>query len=133
MCDKRQVNAKSNDKAVAAVLKNLYPTMQQRQIRARRLRCLGHITNLAARAMILGRNAGKALDRVNGRVRKGAFEAVDQYWRGRGAVRRLHNLIRYIRWNPQRREAFANCKEGGELSSFDSLNVSLTMGIFGLN
>lgn len=121
MCD----NAKSNDKAVSAVLRQLFPGMQQRQILARRLRCLGHITNLAARAMILGKNAGKALDRVNGQVRKGAFEAVDQFWRGRGAVGRLHNLIRYIRWNPQRREAFANCKEGGELSDFDGLNVSL--------
>lgn len=129
MCD----NAKSNDKAVSAVLKQLYPAIQQRQILARRLRCLGHITNLAARAMILGQNAGKALDRVNGQVRKGAFEAVEQFWRGRGAVGRLHNIIRYIRWNPQRREAFANCKEGGELSNFDGLNVSLYMSIFGLD
>lgn len=96
MCD----NAKSNDKAVAAVLRQLLSGIQQRQILARRLRCLGHITNLAARAMILGKNAGKVLDRVNGQVRKGAFEAVDQFCRGRGAIGRLHNLVRYIRWNP---------------------------------
>jgi hypothetical protein len=42
--------------------------MQQRQILARRLRYPGHITNLVARAMILGQNAGKALDRANGQV-----------------------------------------------------------------
>lgn len=81
--------------------------------------------------MILGKNAGKALDRVNGQVRKGAFEAVDQFWRGRGAVGRLHNLVRYIRRNPQRQEAFADCKEGGKSSGFDSLNVSLPLSTFG--
>jgi hypothetical protein len=62
------MNCKSNDKAVSAVLRQLFPGMQQRQILGCRLRCLSHITNLAARAMILGKNAGKALDRINGQV-----------------------------------------------------------------
>ena len=62
------MNCKSNDKAVSAVLRQLFPGMQQRQILARRLRYPGHITNLVARAMILGQNAGKALDRANGQV-----------------------------------------------------------------
>lgn len=55
---------------------------------------------------------------------------MDQFWRGRGAVGMLNNLIRYIRWNPQRREAFADCKEGGELSDFDGLNVSFLRLIY---
>ena len=109
MCD----NAKSNDKAVSAVLRQLLPGIQQRQILARRLRCLGHITNIAAGALILGKNAGKALDRVNGQVRKGAFEAVDHFWRGRGAVGRLHNLVRYIRWNPNGERRLLTAERAG--------------------
>jgi hypothetical protein len=123
MCD----NAKSNDTAVSVVLKKLRPNWKQAQRKGRRLRCFGHVANLCARAMILGKGAGKALAEVERKVSKGALEAVDRFWRGRGAVGRLHNIVRYIRWTPQRREAFARCKKGGKLNDFDELQVSKSL------
>lgn len=121
VCD----NAKSNDTAVDGVLKELYPYLTADQRRGRRLRCFGHITNLCARAMLLGKGAGKAMEEVSRKLAKGAFDAVDSFWHGRGAVGRLHNLIKYIRWTPQRREEFANTTKGGRLKDFDELQVCL--------
>lgn len=119
VCD----NAKSNDTAVDAVIKELYPHLTAKQRKARRLRCFGHVTNLCARAMLLGKGAGKAMEEVSWKTSKGAFDAVDQFWRGRGAIGRLHNLIKYIRWTPQRREQFDNCKGDHALGAFDHLQL----------
>jgi hypothetical protein len=41
-------NASSNDTAVDLILKTLYPKMTEKQRKRRRLRCLGHVVNLAA-------------------------------------------------------------------------------------
>ena len=120
VCD----NAKSNDIAVAEVLKTLFPKMKAKHVKGRRLRCFGHITNLCARAILLGKGAGKAITEMERKVAKGGLEAVDGFWRARGVVGRLHNIVRYIRWTPQRREAFAGCKKGGKLAEFDDLMVS---------
>jgi hypothetical protein len=119
VCD----NAKSNDTAVDAVLKKLYPYLSEKQRRARRLRCFGHITNLCARALLLGKGAGKAMSELSRKVSKGAFEAVDAFWRGKGAVGRLHNIIIYIRCSPQRLQAFAGTVIGGRLKEFDELQA----------
>ena len=48
VCD----NATSNDSAVALVLKALYPGITNQEVVARRLRCFGHIINLAAQALL---------------------------------------------------------------------------------
>lgn len=125
VCD----NAKSNDVAVAAVLKELFPAIKASSMKARRLRCFGHITNLCARAMLLGKGAGKALADIDRKQAKGAHEAIDAFWRKRGCIGRLHNLIRWIRWTPQRREAFISCKQGGKLTEFDNLMVSASIQI----
>lgn len=121
MCD----NAKSNDTAVDVVLKKSYPYLTADQRRGRRLRCFGHITNLCARGMLLGKGAGKAMEEVSRKLAKGAFDAVDSFWRGRGAVGRPHKLCKYIRCTPQRREEFANTTKSGELKEFDELQVWL--------
>lgn len=44
-------------------------------------------------------------------------------WRARGPVGKLHNIIKYIRWTPQRREQFAGVQIRGELARFDELEV----------
>jgi hypothetical protein len=46
-------NADSNNHAVDAVLRALYPSMSAEQWRARRLRCFRHIVNLYARDFII--------------------------------------------------------------------------------
>lgn len=90
---------------------------------SRRLRCLGHVVNLCASALILGsgkKGGDKNLDR---RAAKGDLEGCDEIWRGRGPVGRLHNIVQYIRWSPQRRDEFMRRKEGGSLTEFDQLEL----------
>ncbi|KAK5684689.1 hypothetical protein LTR17_027134 [Elasticomyces elasticus] len=76
--------------------------------------------------MILGKDAGKAITDVERKAANGATEVVDSFWRTRGAVGRLHNIIRYIRWAPQRREAFAGVKNSKKLAEFDELRLGAT-------
>jgi hypothetical protein len=117
-------NAQSNDTAIELILKELYPRLTTEQRVARRLRCLGHITNLCARALLLGKGASKAMDEAEAQLRKGDFDALDRFWRARGAIGRLHNIVRYVRSTPQRMEEFAEIRKGGDLADFDDLEVS---------
>jgi hypothetical protein len=64
------------------------------------------------------------MNELSRKIAKGAFEAVDAFWRGQGAVGRLHNIIIYIRCTPQRLEEFASAVVGGKLKDFDELQVS---------
>jgi hypothetical protein len=116
-------NAQSNDVCIDLVLRELYPHMPSKQRVARRLRCLGHIVNLCARALLLGKGATKAIDDAEVQLRRGALESLDEFWRQRGAIGRLHNIVRYIRATPQRMEEFAKINIGGNVAEFDDLEV----------
>jgi hypothetical protein len=116
-------NAQSNDVCIDIVLQELYPHMPSKQRAARRLRCLGHIVNLCARALLLGKGATKAIDDAEVQLRRGALESLDEFWRQRGAIGRLHNIVRYIRATPQRMEEFAEINIGGNMAEFDDLEV----------
>lgn len=48
-------NASLNDTAVRAILAELYPTLREPD--SRRVRCLGHIINLATKAFLFGNDA----------------------------------------------------------------------------
>jgi len=50
-------------------------------------------------------------------------KACDEIWRDRGPVGRLHNIVQYVRWSPQRRQEFMACKNGGNLAEFDQLEL----------
>ena len=117
-------NAQNNDTATTHLLQQLYPHLSEQQRVSRRLRCFGHITNLCVRALLLGKGAGKALSDLERKQSKGDFAAVDRFWKGKGALGQLHNIIRYIRSSPQRLEEFAKVKKGGSLARFDKLKVS---------
>ena len=118
-------NAKNNDVAIDHLLQRLYPALSLQQRQARRLRCFGHITNLCARALLLGKGAGKALTDLERKESKGDFEAADSFWKGKGALGQLHNIVVYIRTTPQRLEEFAKVVKGGRLAQFDKLKVSV--------
>lgn len=120
MCD----NLRTNDASVDIVLKALFPSLTLQQRTARRLRCLGHVANLCARALLLGRGAGKALTALRAKIEKGAMDAELAFWSKRGPVGMLHNIVRFIRASPQRIERFAGVVIGGVLSEFDKLHVS---------
>lgn len=117
-------NAANNDVAIDAVLRAVYPKMPEKQRKARRLRCLGHITNLIAKAMLLGKGGGKAMAELDRNTEKGAFEKVESFWRNRGAIGRLHNIIKWIRASTQRLEAFEGVRcSGAEAVMFNDLRL----------
>ena len=122
-------NAANNDVAVAAVLKELFPNLTAKQSKARRLRCFSHITNLCARALLLGKGAGKALSELERKAAKGHIDAVDQFWKGKGALGRLHNIVVYIRCTPQRLEEFAKCQSKDLNAHLNRLKVSFEIEV----
>ncbi|KAM4060593.1 restless-like transposase [Hirsutella rhossiliensis] len=119
-------NASSNDTAVEFILKELCPWMKPQQRRHRRLRCLGHIVNLCCQAFLMGRNCEKHLAKLEKHHQRGDYVKVEELWKKFGCLGRLHNLVRYIRLTPQRREEFAAIIIGGHLSEFDGLELIRT-------
>ena len=120
-------SASTNDTCVEIILKTLYPKMNEKQRRRRRLRCLGHIVNLAARAFLLGHGAEKTLDELEIAYLRHDFQKIALTWRKQGALGRFHNIVRYIRMTPQRRQEFRRCvvqEDGSGGSVFNSLEVS---------
>ena len=113
-------NASSNDSCVDHVLKAISPDLPANQRKARRLRCLGHVVNLCARALLVGKESKKTLRKLNSLTE----EESGSVWRDHGCVGKLHNIIKYIRWTPQRREQFADIRIKGDLARFDELEVS---------
>jgi hypothetical protein len=101
-------NAESNDVAWRVTLARLYP---QRDPVTSRSRCLGHIINLAAKAFLLGKDTEvfKAIvDQVNDSTPRDSevIRNAQTAWRKKGPVRKLHNIIVFIRSSPQRKESF---------------------------
>ena len=116
-------NASSNDAAVDFILKEICPWMTPKQRHHRRLRCLGHIINLCSQAFLMGRNCEKELKKLEKHYARGDYAKVDELWKRFGCLGRLHNLVRYIRLTPKRREEFASIVIGNDLSQFDSLEL----------
>ncbi|KAK2468558.1 hypothetical protein H9L39_19717 [Fusarium oxysporum f. sp. albedinis] len=100
VCD----NVSSNDTCLASLYHQLYPAMAEEDIRNHRTRCFGHILNLAARAFLLGEDPD-SFEREA--FTEAAFQVEERelrLWRKRGAVGKLHNIVRFVRASPQRRE-----------------------------
>jgi hypothetical protein len=116
-------NASTNDTCINAVLQALYPNMSDKQRKRRRLRCFGHIVNLCAQAFIVGKDAEKVCKDLDIAYREGDMKRIKELWRKRGAIGKLHNIVRYIRASPQRRQFFRSIVCGGNLAEFDALEV----------
>jgi hypothetical protein len=118
-------NASSNDVCIDLVLCKLYPGMNEKQRRRRRLRCVGHIINLAAQAFLFGKQSQETLDELDLAYRRHDFEAIAKVWRKQGVLGRLHNIVRYIRMTPQRRAEWRKTVVGTKEWSFSNgLEVS---------
>ncbi|EXA32070.1 hypothetical protein FOVG_16646 [Fusarium oxysporum f. sp. pisi HDV247] len=92
VCD----NASSNDTCLASLYRQLYPAMAEEDIRNHRTTCFGHILNLAARAFLWGEDPD-SFEREA--FTEAAFQVEERelrLWRKRGAVGKLHNIVR---WN----------------------------------
>lgn len=113
-------NASSNDTCVDNVLRTTSPELSPARRKARRLRRLGHVVNLCACALLIGKDSKKTLRELE----SPSEEESENMWRDRGPVGKLHNIIKYIRWTPQRREQFASIRIRGGSAKFDELEVS---------
>ena len=80
-------------------------------VEERRLRCLGHILNLAVKVLLFGGNVA-ALEKEMEDFEDEDVDTNDndsgeaRKWRARGVVGKLHNIVIFIRWSPQRRNKF---------------------------
>lgn len=101
-------NATNNDTAIDIVLLHFLPYLQIKQRRARRLRCLGHVINLAAKAFLYGTEY-EAFQRDIDTVKENSELLKElKLWRKRGPVGKLHNVVIFICRSPQRRQKFAS-------------------------
>jgi hypothetical protein len=97
-------NAGPNDTAIRAILAELYPDLKDPD--SRRVRCLGHIINLAAKAFLFGKDADAFEEDSLTKKQLSKLEAVRELWRKKGPLGKFHNTVSFIRSSPQRREAF---------------------------
>ncbi|KAL6409897.1 HAT domain-containing protein [Ilyonectria robusta] len=99
--------------------------LYNKQQRCRRLRYFGHIINLCAQAFLIGKDAEKVCKDLDAVYREGDMKRIRELWRKHGAIRRLHNIIKYIRASPQHYQFFRLIICRGELSEFNSLEPDL--------
>jgi hypothetical protein len=114
-------NAGTNDTCVEEILRQLRPDLTTKE---RRLRCLGHILNLAAQAFLFGTDAESfEIEVLTKRELKHEVSEL-KLWRKKGPIGKLHNTVRFIRRSPQRREEFAGFAETGQLG-FECLDLQV--------
>jgi hypothetical protein len=127
VCD----NASSNDTCLVSLFRQLSPAMTEEDIRNRRTRCFGHIINLAARAFLWGEDAD-SFEREA--FTEAAFQVEERelrLWRKRGAVGKLHNIVRFVRASPQRRELMkslaCNQRDDDDYQLFDEERAAIDL------
>jgi hypothetical protein len=102
-------NASNNDTALEEISRRLqaegYPSFDPVEDR---LRCFGHVLNLAVKALLWGANVD-AFERENGNQPNREADDVAELvrWRRKGPLGKLHNVLNYIRKTPQRLDRFA--------------------------
>ncbi|KAF5268120.1 hypothetical protein FOXYS1_993, partial [Fusarium oxysporum] len=99
-------NASSNDSCLVNFYGDLDAEMSATDVRARRMRCYGHILNLVARAFLYGEDfeAFEAESQVFDLLGRRGDDL--RHWRKKGPVGKLHNVVKFIRSSPQRCELF---------------------------
>jgi hypothetical protein len=67
------------------------------------VRCIGHVINFVANKVLFGSD----VESFEYELSNTTAEAVELLtWRRKGPIGKLHNLIRYIGFSPNRRDAF---------------------------
>ena len=122
-------NASNNDICIDLILQNLYPYMTKKQHLRQRLRYLGYIINLCAQAFLVGKDADKICKELEAAYRDSDMKKIGKLWQKRGAIRRLHNIIRYIRASPQHHKFFKLIELGGNLAIFNGLELIQSQAI----
>jgi hypothetical protein len=120
-------NASSNDTCLQVFFSQLDPSMDADDIKHRRIRCYGYILNLAARAFLYGDNfesfEREAWDN-NARADDEPDQANAYYWRQRGPIGKLHNIVKFVRASPQRSERFKAISKEAEAEDYKLYETS---------
>lgn len=123
-------NASSNDAAVSLLLKELEPSITNKAIAERRLRCFGHIVNLAAQSLLTttgaeAKKAARELESIedDAEDEEGDTEEVRARWMHSGPLGKLQRLVRYVLASGQRREEFAAISGGVSVKKYDHLGL----------
>jgi hypothetical protein len=103
-------NASNNDTCWRAICRKLRPDIKEPD--SRRVRCLGHILNLAAKAFLFGKDADAFEEDTNSKRNNAHIEKLRELWRKKGPIGKFHNLVLHIRVTPQRREEFLDILRG---------------------
>jgi hypothetical protein len=86
---------------------------------SRRVRCLGHIINLAAQAFLFGKDQDSFEAMTRSKHEQQDFEAVRKLWRTKGPLGKFHNTVLFIRKTPQRRDSWNMIAKGLVAKEFD--------------
>jgi hypothetical protein len=118
-------NAANNNTAIDMLVACFLPHLTPKQRVGRRLRCLGHVINLSAKAFLYGTEFDAFEKNAEAFKEQSSLLKELQLWRKRGPVGKLHNVVTFICRSPQRREKFANIKSQSEdfATEFDGLKL----------
>ena len=113
----------NNDTTIEAVLKHFFPGWSVKKRTSRRLRCLRHIINLAAKAFLYSKEADAFEKDIESFKEKSDLLKELTLWRKRGPIGKLYNIVIFIYRTPQRRERFASIRtfDSDEKGDFDHL------------
>ncbi|TKA39987.1 hypothetical protein B0A49_13726, partial [Cryomyces minteri] len=128
-------NASNNDTSLQVLSKEF-----NIDVKKQRLRCSGHIINLVCKAIILGTDSDcfedGLLQLVDGDIIEqivDEFEQVIQsadeikkveWWRKKGPIGKLHNLVVHIMWTSQRRQLFRSKQQDLQATKLLLLTVN---------
>ena len=101
-------NATSNDTCITEIIDLICPNLD---VKERRLRYIGHIINLIAKAFIFSNKSESFKANVAITESTNDLEIVMKLWRKQGVIGKLHNLIRFIRASTQREALFLDIAE----------------------
>ncbi|KJZ70066.1 hypothetical protein HIM_10549 [Hirsutella minnesotensis 3608] len=118
-------NASNNNTAIDSLIARFLPHLTPKQRLGRRLRCLGHVINLSAKAFLYGTEFDAFEKNAEAFKEQSSLLKELHLWRKRGPVGKLHNIVTFICRTPQRREKFANIQSQSEdfATEFDGLKL----------
>jgi len=114
-------NVKSHDTCVRELIDRLQLNRDPKQYR---LRCFGHIVNLAVRAFVYGKihvetaEEELSFEQLELELEQSGPEVVDL-----AVIKKLQKVVNYIRESPQRREAFKKLSSNDVPKAEKGLNV----------
>ena len=92
-------NAGNKNTCWRAIYRKLRPDIKAPD--NRRVRCLGHILNLVAKAFLFGKDADAFEDDTNQKRSNAHIEKLRELWRKKGPIGKFHNTVLHIRVTPR--------------------------------